>query len=52
VLDDGCTFVLVEIGPVGWWFKARAQDGRSSVEGNLRLAWDGTREAWYPQRRH
>ncbi|HYU30325.1 MAG TPA: hypothetical protein VEK83_14930 [Gemmatimonadales bacterium] len=50
ILVDGRRFVLatVENGIRGWWFTARAHDGRSTLQGNTRLAWDSQTTAWRP----
>ncbi len=48
VLADGRRFVVTEIqnGIRGWWFLATAQDGNSTLQGNLRLEWDSHSLAW------
>ena len=48
VLADGRRFVVAEIqnGVRGWWFLATAQDGNSTLQGNLRLEWDSQSQAW------
>jgi len=50
ILVDGRRFVLatVENGIRGWWFTARAHDGRCTLQGNTRLAWDSQTTAWRP----
>src|SRR2546422_6691085 len=50
IFADGRRFTLaaVENGVRGWWFTARAHDGRSTVQGNLRLTWDSQARAWRP----
>ena len=50
ILADGRRFVFatVESDVRGWWFSAFAQDGRTSLQGNTRLAWDSQSRAWRP----
>jgi hypothetical protein len=50
MLADGRRFVFAEIqdGVRGWWFLARAEDGSSTLQGNLRLEWDSHSHAWRP----
>jgi hypothetical protein len=50
VLADGRRFVFAEVqdGVRGWWFLAKAEDGSSTVQGNLRLEWDSQAHAWRP----
>jgi hypothetical protein len=54
VLADGRRFVVGEIqnGMRGWWFRATAQDGSSTLQGNLRLAWDPQLSGWRPTANH
>jgi hypothetical protein len=54
VLADGRHFIFGEIqdGVRGWWFRATAQDGRSTLQGNLRLEWDSQVSAWRPAGSH
>ena len=50
ILADGRRFIFsgAEDGIRGWWFTAVAHDGRSSLQGNLRLQWDSQAGAWRP----
>lgn len=50
ILSDGRRFRLSSAGagPRGWWFHAIAQDGSSTLQGNLELHWDVQAEAWRP----
>src|SRR3954469_4320129 len=50
IIADGRRFVFatVEDDVRGWWFSARAQDGRSELQGNTRLVWDSQASAWRP----
>jgi hypothetical protein len=54
VLSDGRRFNVDEVqdGVRGWWFRATAQDGSSTLQGNLRLEWDAQLAAWRPAGRH
>jgi hypothetical protein len=51
ILADGRRFVFatVETDVRGWWFTASAHDGRSTLQGNTRLAWDSQANAWRPE---
>lgn len=51
VLADGRQFIVDEAqdGVRGWWFRATAQDGSSTLQGNLRLEWDPQLFAWRPE---
>jgi len=50
ILADGRRFVFatIENDLRGWWFTAFAHDGRSTLQGNTRLAWDSQASAWRP----
>ena len=50
VLADGRRFVVTQIehGGRGWWFMARAEDGSTALQGNLRLEWDSQAGVWRP----
>jgi hypothetical protein len=50
ILADSRRFVIAdaETGIRGWWFTATSQDGRSTLQGNLRLEWDSQAAAWRP----
>ena len=50
ILADGRRFVfaMIENDLRGWWFTAFAHDGRSTLQGNTRLAWDSQASAWRP----
>jgi hypothetical protein len=54
VLADGRRFIVGEVqnGMRGWWFRATAQDGTSTLQGNLRLEWDAQLFAWRPAGHH
>jgi hypothetical protein len=54
VLADGRRFVFAEIqnGVRGWWFLATAEDGASTLQGNLRLEWDSPAQTWRPAATH
>jgi hypothetical protein len=54
VLADGRRFIVGEVqdGPRGWWFRALAQDGSTTLQGNLRLEWDPQLSVWRPAGSH
>lgn len=54
ILADGRRFVLAtaEDGIRGWWFTAKALDGRCTLQGNMRLDWDPQSRAWRPVGAH
>lgn len=51
ILSDGRRFRVshAEAGLRGWWFSAVAQDGSSTLQGNLQLEWDPQMRAWRPE---
>lgn len=50
ILVDGRRFTFGEIqdGVRGWWFVATANEGSSTLQGNLQLEWDAQADAWRP----
>lgn len=50
IFIDGRRFVFmtVELGPHGWWFTAKAEDGHTTLSGNFTLRYVGS-HTWKPE---